>query len=101
MLLTPDPIVAQLLSMKFGPVENQPEGPVRQLSLDEFQRLDPDLRFMLAVYRVEVRRKWRGFWRVFAGCDRGTIRCGLRRRSCAAVRYKRLGTGRRCLQDAL
>ena len=41
MLLTPDPIVAQLLLMKFGPVENQPESPARKLSLDEFQRLDP------------------------------------------------------------
>jgi len=56
-LLTPDPIVAQLLPMKFGPVENQPEGPARQVSLDEFQCLDPDFRFMLAVYSVEVR--WR------------------------------------------
>jgi hypothetical protein len=49
--------IAQLLPMKLGPVENQPEGPARQLSLDEFQRLDPDFRFMLAVYRVEVRRR--------------------------------------------
>jgi hypothetical protein len=60
-LLTPDPIIAQLLLMKFlmkfGPVENQLEGPARQLSVDEFQRLDPDFRFMLAVYRVEVRRR--------------------------------------------
>jgi hypothetical protein len=56
-LLTPDPIVAQLLSMKLGPVENQPEGPARQLSLDQFQCLDPDFRLMLAVYRVEVRRR--------------------------------------------
>lgn len=57
MLLTPDPIIALLLPMKFGPVENQPEGLARQLSVDEFQRLDPDFRFMLAVYRVEVRRR--------------------------------------------
>ena len=57
MVLTPELIVAQLLPMKFGPVENQPEGAPRQPSLNEFQRLDTDLCLMLAVYRVEVRRR--------------------------------------------
>ena len=57
MLLTPDPIVAQLRPMKLGPVENQPEGPARQLSLDQFQSLDSDFGFILAVDRVEVRRR--------------------------------------------
>jgi hypothetical protein len=56
-LLTPNPIVAQLPPMEFRPVENQPESPTRQPSLDDFQRLDRDFRFMLAVYRVKVR--WR------------------------------------------
>ena len=56
-LLAPGPIVAQLLLMKFGPVENQSERPTRQFSLEEFQRLDRDFRFMLAVDRVEVWRR--------------------------------------------
>ncbi len=54
-LLPLDPIVARLMFMQFGPVENQPEGTARQLSLDEFQRLDRDFRLIVAVYRVEVR----------------------------------------------
>ena len=41
----------------FGPVEDQPKGPARQLSLDELHRFDPNFGFMLAVYRVEVRRR--------------------------------------------
>ena len=57
MLLAPDPIIAQLLPVKLGPIENQPEGPARELSFDESQRLDPDFRFMLAVYRMEMRRR--------------------------------------------
>ena len=57
MLLPPDPIIAQLLLMKFDPVENQTKGPARQLSLNDFHRFNPDFRFMLAVYRVEVRRR--------------------------------------------
>ncbi len=47
-LLTPDPIVARLLPMKLGPIENQPKCPAGQLSINDFQRLDPDLRFVLA-----------------------------------------------------
>lgn len=57
MFLPPDPIIAQLLPMKLGPVENQPKGPARQRSLNDFHRFDPDFRFMLAAYRVEVRRR--------------------------------------------
>jgi hypothetical protein len=57
MRLTPDPIVAQLLSMKLSPVQNQPECPARKLSFNDFERLDPDFGLVLAVDRVEVR--WR------------------------------------------
>ena len=52
MFLRPGPIIAQFLLMKFGPVENQPKGPARQLSLNDFHRFDPDFGFMLAVCRV-------------------------------------------------
>jgi hypothetical protein len=37
-LLTPDPIVAQLLPMKLGPVENQPEGPARHTLRNQQQQ---------------------------------------------------------------
>ena len=55
MLFTPDPIVAQLLLMKLGPVENQPKSPRWKIPPDEFQRLDPDLGFVVAVDGMEVR----------------------------------------------
>ncbi len=57
MLLSPDPIVAQLLPMEFGPVENQRQGSARKLSLDKLQCFYPDLRLTIAVYSVEVRRR--------------------------------------------
>ena len=44
------------LLTKFGPVEVEPKSPARKLSLDEFQRLDSDVRFVVAVCGVEVRR---------------------------------------------
>jgi hypothetical protein len=39
-LLTPDPIVAQLLTMEFRPVESQAQCATRQLALNDFQRID-------------------------------------------------------------
>jgi hypothetical protein len=57
MLLTPDPIVAQFLLMKFGRVQNQSKGAARQLAVDEFHGFDTDFRFIVAVNCVEVWRR--------------------------------------------
>jgi hypothetical protein len=56
-LLSLDPIVAQLVSMKLGPIEHQSKGPARKPSLDDLQGFYGELRFVRTIYRVKVWRR--------------------------------------------
>jgi hypothetical protein len=49
------PILAQCISMKRGPFQHKSQRPARQLTLDNFERLNAHLRARSAIFSVKVR----------------------------------------------
>jgi hypothetical protein len=49
------PVVAQLVAMRFGPLEHKLAGACRQVTDDQLQRLDVERAFIVAIDGVKMR----------------------------------------------